>query len=587
MADAMRSRLLRVLSGPHRGAELPLVAGTYAIGSGDDDAVILADPKVAAHHATLVVTADGVRCLPEGGRVRVEESEVPGAGVALRPFQLFGLGETFLAIGPKDETWPEITLPGLPLAPAAPPAKAEPEPPAKPIGEETGALIEPPASTSAPGAAPSQAITVEGAPPSRSRWPSAGLLLLLFGLFNAMAVGSIVWRLLSNGFDSDVASVDPVARIISRIRDFSEFALLTETGQRLQVEGTLVSEERRDALLAQLRRLGVHIVSGERIPVVRVDGRLRMQGAPAGLTGSLERMAELDVRDADGVLSVTGSLLADLERRGLIEALKRVPDLRLQPRPRAGYVEIVGSIDRSDLEGVQKRLWRLGLTTVLVKADGHVRVEGYCRTRDRRMERERRLTEMAPPDSPRISWTFRNMEDLVTAARNTRTEKGLDRVEVEEGGLGQILIEPPAEPIPLKAWDDLVGALQSDPRILDVRTTATPASPTSVAVAGAGAVEKPVEIGAQPTAEPPSPRPTARLLPPIRSLHVGETQTVTLRDGRRLFLGAPVGHGFRLSAIMSDSVVLSDENGRREEIRVADDVVAANEDKEGPGGEEP
>jgi hypothetical protein len=563
------------------------VAGTYAIGSDDDDAVVLADPNVAAHHATLVVTADGVRCLPEGGRVRLERSEVPGEGVLLQPFQPFGLGETFLAIGPKDEPWPQITLPGLPLAPAAPPAKAEPEPAAQPIDEEKGASTDPPASTSASGADPSQVITAEGAVPTQSRWPSAGLLFLLFGLVNALAVGWIVWRLRSNGIDSNAASVEPVARVMDRIRDHSELALLTETGQRLQVEGTLVSEERRHALLERLRRLGVHLVPRERTPVVRVDGRLRVQETTEDLTGSLQRMAELDVQDANGILSVTGSLLVESERRGLIEALKRVPRLQVRPHPQAGYQAIAGSIDRSDLDGVLRRLWRLGLTTVLLRADGHIRVEGYCRTRDRQVERERRLTELATGDSLRISCTFRSMEDLVTAAQNTRTEKGLDRVQVEGGGLGQILIEPPVEPIALNSWDALVGALQSDPRILDVRTTAAPASPTPVTAAGARAVEKPVEIAAQPAPAPPAPNPPARLLPPIRSLHVGETQTVTLRDGRRLFLGAPVGNGFHLSAITSDRVVLRDDNGRREEIRVADDVVAANEGTDGPSGEEP
>src|SRR5262249_44433815 len=157
-------------------------------------------------------------------------------------------GETFLAIGPKDELWPEIALPGPLLAPPEAPAKAEPEPPAKPIEKEPGAGTEPPASTSAPGAVPGQAMTMEGTRPTQSRWPSAGLLLLLFGLVNAVAIGSIVWRLWSNGMVSDVASVDPVARIMDRIRDFSELALLTETGQRLQVEGALVSDERRHAL---------------------------------------------------------------------------------------------------------------------------------------------------------------------------------------------------------------------------------------------------------------------------------------------------------------------------------------------------
>jgi type III secretion system YscD/HrpQ family protein len=576
-----------VLSGPHRGAELPLVAGTYAIGSGDDDAVVLADPNVAAHHATLVVTADGVQCVPEGGRVRLERSEVPGEGVVLQPFQLFGLGETFLAIGPKDEPWPQITLPGLSLPPADPPAKAEPEPAAQPIDEEHGARTEPPASTSAPGADPSQVITAEGAARTQSRWPSAGLLFLLFGLVNAVAVGWFVWRLRSNGNDSDAESLEPVARVMDRIRDLGEIALLTETGQRFQVEGTLVSEERRHSLLNQLRRLGVHLVSRERTPVVRVDGRLRVQETAKDLTGSLQRMAELDVQDANGILSVTGSLLADSERRGLIDALKRVPGLQVRPHPQAGYQAIAGSIDRSDLDGVLRRLWRLGLTTVLLKADGHIQVEGYCRTRDRQMERERRLTELATRDSLRISCTFRSMEDLVTAARNARTEKGLDRVQVEGGGLGQILIEPPVEPIALNSWDALVGTLQSDPRILDVRTAAAPASTTAVTAAGAPAVERPVEIAAQPAPAPPAPKLLARLLPPIRSLHVGETQTVTLRDGRRLFLGAPLGNGFHLSAITSDRVVLRDDNGRREEIRVADDVVAANEGTDEPSGEEP
>jgi type III secretion system YscD/HrpQ family protein len=587
MADAARSRLLRVLSGPHRGAELPLVAGTYAIGSSDDDAVVLADPNVAAHHANLVVTADGVRCVPEGGRVRLDGSEVPGEGVVLRPFQLFGLGETFLAIGPKDEPWPQITLPGLPLASAAPPAKAEPEPPAKPIDEEKGAGTEPAASASAPGAAPSQMITADGATPTPSRWPSAGLLLLLFGLVNAVAAGLITWRLWSNRIDSNATPVDLVALVMDRIRDLSELALLTETGQRLQVEGTLLTEERRHALLDQLRRLGVHIDSPQGTPVVRVDGRLRMQETSPDLTESLKRVAELDVDDANGILSITGSLLADSERRGLIEALRRAPRLRLRPHPQAGLQAIVGSIDSSDLDGVQKRLWRLGLTTVLVKADRRIWVEGYCRTRDRQMERERRLTELAPTDSAQISWTFRSMEDLVTAARNTRTEKGLDRVEVEEGGLGQILIDPPSEPIALNAWDGLLGELRTDPRILDVRTIGTPVSPASVTKAAPSTAAKPVEIGAQTAPERPAARLPAPLLPPIRSLHVGETQTVTLRDGRRLFLGAPVGHGFRLSAITSDRIVLHDENGRREEIRVADDVVAENEDKGKESEDEP
>jgi hypothetical protein len=318
-----------------------------------------------------------------------------------------------------------------------------------------------------------------------------------------------------------------------------------------------------------------------------VDGRLRVQEITADLTGSLQRMAELDLQDANGILSVTGSLLADSERKGLIEALKRTPGLRVRPHPQAGYQEIAGSIDRSDLDGLQKRLWRLGLTTVLLKADGHIRVEGYCRTRDRQMERERRLTELATRDSIRISCTFRSMEDLVTAAWNTRTAKGLDRVQVEGGGLGQILIEPPVEPIALNSWDALVGDLRSDPRILDVRTTAAPASPTPVTAAGARTVEKPVEIAAQPAPAPQAPKPLAHLLPPIRSLHVGETQTVTLRDGRRLFLGAPLGNGFRLSAITSDRVVLRDDNGRSEEFRVADDLVAANEETNGPSGEEP
>lgn len=74
--------LLRVLSGPHLGAELPLPQGNYVLGSADGCDIILSDATVLPRHARLLVDSgfDGapkVRVQPLDGAVRLSEASDP------------------------------------------------------------------------------------------------------------------------------------------------------------------------------------------------------------------------------------------------------------------------------------------------------------------------------------------------------------------------------------------------------------------------------------------------------------------------------------------------------------------------------
>ena len=110
MDDAPRTRLqsrpvrmvhrLRVTveAGPDAGAQLAGEDGALAIGSSEDNALVLTDPSVSRYHLELRRTASGIQVLDLGSRngtwlnnVRIERAIVP-AGTRLK------IGDTTLAV---------------------------------------------------------------------------------------------------------------------------------------------------------------------------------------------------------------------------------------------------------------------------------------------------------------------------------------------------------------------------------------------------------------------------------------------------------------------------------------------------------
>ncbi|MGW8393189.1 FHA domain-containing protein [Pseudoduganella sp. HUAS MS19] len=127
---------LRILSGLHRGASLPLGAEHYVIGASDDADVVLLDPGVAGRHATL--RHDGERWLLAAleGSVRGAAPDAEQEEHVLAPGGSARIGAVW--IGVADAAAPWMEPPSLPAAMAggaahgAVPGAGRPARPAEP-----------------------------------------------------------------------------------------------------------------------------------------------------------------------------------------------------------------------------------------------------------------------------------------------------------------------------------------------------------------------------------------------------------------------------------------------------------------------
>ena len=89
-------RLLRILSGPHFGAEMSLRPGRYAIGTDENCDIVLSDTQLAARHAFLILSDDQVSVEPGDGAVTVDGTRVDGR-VVVADFTPVLMGNTTLA----------------------------------------------------------------------------------------------------------------------------------------------------------------------------------------------------------------------------------------------------------------------------------------------------------------------------------------------------------------------------------------------------------------------------------------------------------------------------------------------------------
>lgn len=118
------SRSLRILSGPHVGAEMALRPGRYVIGTGDSCDIVLRDPDIAVRHALLSIEDSGEASV-EPLQGEIDGVTADGAPVEISDFRPFVLGATTIAIGPTGADWPKIELPAATAATAVVPEGSE------------------------------------------------------------------------------------------------------------------------------------------------------------------------------------------------------------------------------------------------------------------------------------------------------------------------------------------------------------------------------------------------------------------------------------------------------------------------------
>lgn len=103
--------ILKILSGPHLGAEVLLDQDRYTLGRDDACEIILNDLEVADAHLTLCVAQDRLRLTALGGSFLVDGREVGGTDAQVDFYQVVTMGNTRFAVGPGDAEWPGLTLP--------------------------------------------------------------------------------------------------------------------------------------------------------------------------------------------------------------------------------------------------------------------------------------------------------------------------------------------------------------------------------------------------------------------------------------------------------------------------------------------
>ncbi len=130
---------LKILSGPHVGAEIPLDPGTWTLGRHEECDLVLTDTSLAERQLEILVDDQGVQItnLAQGQQVYISGQPQPPSFI-LQPFTVAMAGSLYFAVGQIGQPWPELNLGGPALTPhvatpspleqASQPAQAAPAP---------------------------------------------------------------------------------------------------------------------------------------------------------------------------------------------------------------------------------------------------------------------------------------------------------------------------------------------------------------------------------------------------------------------------------------------------------------------------
>jgi type III secretion system YscD/HrpQ family protein len=333
--------ILKVLSGPHLGAEVRLAEGDYRIGRDESCDIVLSDRSLAGEHALIAIARDGIRAQSLAGEVRLNNRPHTEPGKLLPFFTVLSLGTTHLAVGAETATWPELVPPSLPAL-AAPP-EAEPSAP----GDGSAAAGAAPASNgqaaAVPVPVPPRAVAARS---SVGRWTfRAAVVLLLLGIVTAVGAsrsgnetpsamappgpsaplpptpGQQLGKLLaSRGWGPEVTvAEDQRGRVMvdGHVDTRVELAKLTEEVKQASVPAQLQiysGEEMVEGAEQTLQALGYELQV-----TYAGNGMIRLQGYIPDAS-NLQRVSDIVQRDVAGLAGIRNEVLTDRGILGSFEA---------------------------------------------------------------------------------------------------------------------------------------------------------------------------------------------------------------------------------------------------------------------------
>lgn len=244
MSDTRSQWLLKVIAGPHQGAEIDLAPGKSLIGSDEGCDVVLHDVLIAPQHMAIDAGPKALFVEPLGGRVYLAGKRVKDTRQKVDPFVFITLGGTHLVIGPVDGKWPLLSAGDAP--------ELEKEAPEPAPGEEgkaaANAAATPGAAAGNGGGSPATAAADGESPPPPKR--AVAIFGVAFGLLllTAWLILFNIWKgnnpLPGGGGDNDLKSR---AEAVLKLHGASEDVRVETDGGRLYARGYVPkSDQLRD-----------------------------------------------------------------------------------------------------------------------------------------------------------------------------------------------------------------------------------------------------------------------------------------------------------------------------------------------------
>lgn len=265
MSSTRKQWLLKVIAGPHQGAEIGLYAGKTLVGSDDECDVVLHDILVAPQHLELELADTGITAAPLGGRVFANGKRIREARLAVPDFGFLSIGGTHLVVGPADGKWPLLSAADIPEL------EKETETPTESKPEEEGAANDSADTAGPEGPKPivaTAAVPLAPAPqPSSKAGPILGIaagLLLLLGW-------AVVYSGLSGGAAKSEAVEETTAEraraVVEEMGAVGSIQVEESAGGRVSITGYVDTEVRQRELQMALREA----VPGTRIKIYSLE----------------------------------------------------------------------------------------------------------------------------------------------------------------------------------------------------------------------------------------------------------------------------------------------------------------------------
>ncbi|MDP0588348.1 MAG: type III secretion system inner membrane ring subunit SctD [Candidatus Endonucleobacter bathymodioli] len=110
----MSEYYLKILSGNHNGAEIPLEAGRYTLGRADNCDLILTDTAISDIHLTIEISSVGALSVTTESKSPLYLNGIPeGDTLNFEYFDIVTSNGIHFAIGPANANWPDIEVPLL------------------------------------------------------------------------------------------------------------------------------------------------------------------------------------------------------------------------------------------------------------------------------------------------------------------------------------------------------------------------------------------------------------------------------------------------------------------------------------------